>query len=192
MTTLRTISEQELKNILDKHDKFLKGLEGGEKADLNSANLRFANLSFANLSFADLRSADLRSANLRFANLNSADLRSANLNSADLSFANLSFANLNSANLNSANLNSADLRSANLRFANLNSADLVTFQFQRHTAYYTFDGTLRIGCHVLPISEWAETFEQIGQQNDYSEIQIKMYGNFIKSCLELFNEMNPK
>jgi hypothetical protein len=94
---MRTISEQELKNILDRHGRYLRNEEGGERAnlsytDLGSANLSYANLSstdlsYTDLSFANLRFADLRSADLSFANLRFADLRSADLRSADLSFA---------------------------------------------------------------------------------------------------------
>ena len=51
---MRKISEQELKDILDKHGKWLRNEEGGERADLSSADLRSADLSWA-----DLRSADL-------------------------------------------------------------------------------------------------------------------------------------
>jgi len=69
---LRTIAKEELAIILEKHVKWLRGEDGGERADLTSANLRSANLT----------SADLTSANLRSANLRSADLTSANLTSA--------------------------------------------------------------------------------------------------------------
>lgn len=61
---MRTISEQELKIILDKHGKWLRNEEGGEKADLSYANLRSADLSYADLRYADLRYADLCSADL--------------------------------------------------------------------------------------------------------------------------------
>lgn len=61
------------------HKRWLHGKEGGEPADLRSANLSSANLSYANL-----RSADLRSANLSYANLSYADLSYANLESARL------------------------------------------------------------------------------------------------------------
>ena len=71
------------------HKRWLHDKEGGEPANLSSANLRYANLSSANLSYADLRSADLRSAEL-----SSADLRSAELSSADLRSANLESARL--------------------------------------------------------------------------------------------------
>lgn len=53
-----------LKDILDKHLKWLKVEDGGERADLRSADLRSADLSSANLSSANLRSANLRSAKI--------------------------------------------------------------------------------------------------------------------------------
>ena len=148
---MRIISEQELKAILDKHNKYLKGEEGGERANLRYANLRYANL------------------------------RSANLSYADLSYADLSYANLRSANLSYADLSYANLRSANLSYANL-----VLFQFQRHQAFYTLDGTLRIGCQVMPITEWSLGFEEIGKAYEYTPEQIKAYGGFIKICMDMF------
>ena len=74
-----------LNEILKKHEMWLDGIEGGERADLRSADLRYANLSDANLSGANLRYANLSGANLRDANLRGADLRDANLRDADLS-----------------------------------------------------------------------------------------------------------
>jgi len=108
------MDQDKLKEILEKHRKWLYKEAGGERAnlsyaDLSSAYLHSADLHSANLSYADLSSADLRSADLRYANLSYADLR----------YANLSYADLRSADLRSANLSSADLRYANLRSANL-------------------------------------------------------------------------
>ena len=81
---MRTISEQELKTILDKHGKWLRREEGGEKANLSYADLSYANFSYADLRYANLRHANLSSADLRYADLSSANLSSANLRSADL------------------------------------------------------------------------------------------------------------
>lgn len=164
---MRNISEQELKDILDKHGKWLRQEEGGERANLSSANLGYANLS----------SANLRSANLRY---------------ADLSYANLSSANLSYADLRSADLSSANLRYADLRCADLRSANLMVFQFRRHTAYFTFDGALRIGCILMPISEWLIGFEEIGKKNGYDALEINAYGNFIKLCADAFEKENKK
>jgi len=69
-----------IQNILEKHNKWLRGEVGGERA----------NLSGADLYGADLRRADLSGANLRGTNLRKADLREADLYGAYLSAANLS------------------------------------------------------------------------------------------------------
>ena len=45
---------KKLKDILDKHLKWLRGEDGGERADLSGANLSWANLSWANLYGANL------------------------------------------------------------------------------------------------------------------------------------------
>ena len=66
---MRTIAQEELKEILEKHLKFTKSEEGGKCADLSYADLRRADLSGADLSCADLRRADLSGADLRRANL---------------------------------------------------------------------------------------------------------------------------
>ena len=78
---MRDISKEELSLILDKHAKWLKDEDGGEKADL-----RYADLSYADLSFANLRYTNLSYTNLRYANLNYADLSAANLSAADLRY----------------------------------------------------------------------------------------------------------
>ena len=101
-----------IKGILEKHQKWLNGEAGGERADLSEADLSGANLSEANLSGADLSRADLSGANLSEANLSEADLSGANLSEANLSWANLSRANLSGANLSGADLSGADLSGA--------------------------------------------------------------------------------
>ena len=105
--------------ILEKHAKWARGEDGGERADLCGADLRGADLCDA-----DLRDANLCGANLCCANLSDADLRDANLCGADLRGANLSDGNLRNANLCCANLCCANLRGADLCGANLSGADL--------------------------------------------------------------------
>ena len=75
---------EQLKNILYKHEKWILNREGGERA-----NLYGANLCEANLHGADLRDADLTGANLRWVDLSGADLREVDLSGADLRGANL-------------------------------------------------------------------------------------------------------
>ena len=83
-----------LKEILDKHLKWLRNEEGGSRANLSGANLSGANLSWANLFGANLSGANLSWANLSWANLSGADLSRADLSRADLSWANLSGAKI--------------------------------------------------------------------------------------------------
>ena len=73
-----------LKEILEKHQKWIVGAADGKRADLYGADLSMADLSMANLSMANLREADLRGANLRGANLRGANFYDANLREADL------------------------------------------------------------------------------------------------------------
>ena len=114
----------EIEKILEKHEKWLTGREGGERANLYGANLRRANLCRADLREANLCGANLREANLCGANLREANLCGANLCRADLRGANLRGANLCRAYLREANLCGADLREANLCGANLREANL--------------------------------------------------------------------
>ena len=57
-------TQEELKEILTKHVKWLNDEEGGERADLRGANLEYANLEDANLIDANLEYANLRDVNL--------------------------------------------------------------------------------------------------------------------------------
>ena len=79
-------TNEKLKEIIEKHKKWLNYEKDGEKADLQGADLRNADLQGANLQSANLRSANLQGANLQIADLQRADLRSANLQDADLDF----------------------------------------------------------------------------------------------------------
>lgn len=80
------MEQEKLKKILKKHELWLEGAYGGEKADLSEAELRGANLTRA-----DIRRADLSGANLSGAKLNMVDLRGTDLKEADLSGADLDF-----------------------------------------------------------------------------------------------------
>ena len=91
------MDNEKLKEILERHRKWLNDEDGGERADLREANLRGANLRGANLCEANLYGADLYGANLRGANLRGADLYGANLRGANLREANLREANLRGA-----------------------------------------------------------------------------------------------
>ena len=69
------MKKEELKEILDKHLKWLENKEGGEHANLRDANLENADFSGTNLSGADFSGANLGDANLGDAYLIDANLR---------------------------------------------------------------------------------------------------------------------
>ena len=83
------MDNEKLKEILERHRKWLNNEDGGERADLCGANLYGADLCEANLRGADLCGADLCGAYLRGAYLYGADLCEANLRGADLCGADL-------------------------------------------------------------------------------------------------------
>lgn len=71
------MKQEEVKDILEKHKKWLNNEADGVRASLYGADLQFLDLSEADLSWADLRVADLQGANLDRTNLYGADLRGA-------------------------------------------------------------------------------------------------------------------
>ncbi len=121
------MTNEELKKIIEKHEKWLKSQEGGERANLHDANLCGANLCGADLREANLCGADLRGADLSGADLSGANLRGADLRDADLREADLYGVNLFGADLREADLFGADLREADLFGANLFGAKNVLF-----------------------------------------------------------------
>ncbi len=130
-----------IKDVLQKHKKWLNSEPGGERANLCGANLCGADLCRANLCRADLCGAnlcgaDLCRANLCGANLCRADLCGANLCEANLCGADLCRANLCRADLCGANLCEANLRGADLCRANLCGANLCGAYWSIYTAFY--------------------------------------------------------
>jgi uncharacterized protein YjbI with pentapeptide repeats len=87
---MKTYTAPALAEVIEKHGKWLRREDGGERADLSGADLSWANLSWANLSGANLSGANLLGADLSRANLSRADLSGADLSRASLSRANLS------------------------------------------------------------------------------------------------------
>ena len=61
----RKISEDELREILEKHKKWLNNETNGEKANLQEANLQEADLQGAYLQGACMRGVDMREADMR-------------------------------------------------------------------------------------------------------------------------------
>ena len=199
---MRRISTEKLKDVLDRHYKWLLEEKGGVPADLSYTDLSKADLSYARLELANLYHADLSNANLSKTNLCGADLSNADLSGANLSgswlyAANLSKTRLYETNLSNATLYYTNLSEANLQDANILGADFscavlkdtildgkmfVSFRYQKEVALYAGTDKIRIGCLTHPISHWALNFEKIGTKYGYSSEQIEKYGEFIKKC----------
>ena len=81
---MRTVSKDELAEILKKHEMWINEEVGGIRTDLRGADLSGANLRGANLSWANLSEATLSLANLSGANFYKADLYKTDLHWADL------------------------------------------------------------------------------------------------------------
>ncbi len=141
----RKISDEELKEILNQHELWLKtGGKDGKIAELQyidlmgksleNRSLACANLSGSNISKSNLTNVRLFEANLSLTNLEGADLKwaelrgtqfiGANLRGVDFHGAIISNTNFELADLRRANFDSLDLRSANFNGANLENTIL--------------------------------------------------------------------
>jgi hypothetical protein len=136
------MTPEQIKEVLENHNKWLETEEGGKRAILWGADLRDADLRGAILWGADLRGAILWGADLRDADLRGAILRGAILREA----------NLREANLEGANL---------LCFGNMR--EIRTMQFDRWNIGYTAD-TLQIGCQRHPIDKWRRWNTEAGRK----------------------------
>ena len=68
---MKKLTQSEIREKLQKHNRWLNGEDGGEKADLSDS---------------DLRDSDLRDSDLRGSDLSDSDLRGSDLRGSDLDF----------------------------------------------------------------------------------------------------------
>ena len=120
------------------------------------------------------------------ANLSEANLSEANLEGANLSEANLEGAKLSRANLFRTHLYGVNLSGANLSDANLYGAKGITiFQHEQHLAVaFKNNKYIKIGCKSYKTVNWVKNFEKIGEDEYYTNSQIKRYGQFINMINE--------
>ena len=149
---MRELTKEEIE-VLQRHAKWLKNEEGGEKANLRDADLRGANLQDANLWDANLRGANLRGANLWDADLWDANLQDANLRDADLRGADLRGANLRDADLRGANLR--DAAGKILSFGPIGSRQGITYVTKTERTIL-----VRCGCFYGTLEEFAAKVEE--------------------------------
>jgi uncharacterized protein YjbI with pentapeptide repeats len=188
---MRTINQNELKDILEKHKLWVNNEPNGERADLTGADLHGADLTGADLRGANLSGANLHGANMNSVDLSGTDLRDAYLSGTDLNGANLSGANLRDAYLSGTNLHGANLSGANLRDAYLNGANLsgaksvISFYLGQHMGYAWFNKEnemiIKIGCEEHTAKEWKLNINEIGLKNAYKPNEIALYSSVLKS-----------
>ena len=159
---MRELTKEEIE-VLQRHAKWLKNEEGGERADLHEA---------------DLRGADLHEANLRWADLRGADLHEANLHEADLRWANLREANLREADLRGADLYGANLYGANgkiLSFGPIGSRQGITYVTKTEQIIH-----IRCGCFYGTLEEFTAKVEAVHGESKHGK-SYKAAIEFIKS-----------
>ena len=176
------MTKKQLEEILNEHKLWLNSSQQmGKRADFS-----YMDLKGVNLEGADLKGANLEYANLRGAYLGGADLEDANLNYAILIGAKLGYANLRGADLKGANLEGVDLIGVNLKGSNLEDTGLIYFKGPCHNGvYHPKDKVLYIGCEVHSLQHWLENYVDIGKKHKYTDSQIEVYGQWIKSLKEL-------
>jgi len=116
---LPPMSQQELDEVIRKHNMFTSGQIGGARAvvqyrDLSQLDFKEADLSQADFTGCLLSGADFTRANLQSITFFSCDMRNADMTDANMTRADLRGAYLGGANLTRANLKDADLRSGKI------------------------------------------------------------------------------
>lgn len=159
-------TKDSLEKVLNKHYKWTRGKDGGERADLEDARLRRISLSYANLSFANLKRVDLEGSfiehgNLEHIKLNEANLKDTSLCNTDLSYAEIKNSDLTNTNLPYTNLRGVSLKNSNLEnakldYVNLTNADLRNVNLKNASLLHTNTDSVR-GCSVysyqIPIDD---------------------------------------
>ena len=98
---------------------------------------------------------------------------------------------LEDSNLEGLNFSGSDLRYVNLRYVNLRGTDLEgtgVYFFKgpgHHGIYNSKDDKLYIGCQVHSLDYWLENYVYIGRRYAYTDEDIEVYGQWIKSLKEL-------
>ena len=153
----KSISPEELADVLAAHRKWLVNEPFGQKANLCGAVLIRANLREANLSQADLKGAALDEADLKGAKLLGADLRRANLSAVLLHKAFLFDTELTKANVSSADVSAVTFEPRSL-------PDIRSIAFARPLS------TMRFEYNPRALHELREAFKKAGLRQQEREV----------------------
>ena len=103
---MRRITQDELDEIIDEHQKWARGLKG-RRANLFNCDISGLDMSYANLAYGVFVNVDMSSVDLVCTTLNEARMNGSILKGANLSFANLFFTDLSRVDLSGAILRGA-------------------------------------------------------------------------------------
>ncbi len=181
-----------LREILRKHELWLKGEDGGERANLVGADLKGAKLTGIDLRHAILINANLEGADLSYANLKCAMLTGANLKDAETFGTSLRGVKLRNANLNGVNLDGVNLIGANLSGA---TGIKPQREFIRDNFESTADGIIAYKAFDIayePPERWKiEKGSVITENVDFDRSNSCSYGINVAS-IKWFKEKNCK
>jgi hypothetical protein len=118
------MTTEKLKEILEKHKKWLNDEDGGVRAEFYGNNLSGINMCDADLRYAIFVGVDLSHAILKKCKLSYSVLCGITISKADISFSNMSFADMSIADMRGTNLDCTDLHGARLCGTILQKASL--------------------------------------------------------------------
>lgn len=122
---MKEITQEQLNNVIELHQKWLNREDGGEKADLSDYDLQGKNLSNATLSNVNFSGSYLRNANF-----SDSFLKNANFKNTYLKYVNFSYSNLVNSNFSNTNLSNVNFFNSFLNYSTFENAyfDSITFE----------------------------------------------------------------
>ena len=137
---MRTFTNEELKVILEKHLKYRKNEDGGERANLRGSDLSYSDLSYSDLSYSDLSYSDLSYSDLSY---------------SDLSYSDLSYSDLRGSDLRGSDLRGSDLSYSDLDFSYLSfSCKSLSAKFdQKHVIQILYHAAMPTQNDVLELDD---------------------------------------
>lgn len=161
----KTYTRAELAEILEKHEKWLRVEDGGERAVLAHADLAHADLAHTDLTYADLRGT--------------------NLTGADLAHTKLSYAHLRGTILSYADLRGTDLTGVSSFWGAVgNCSQIKSLQVDTWPVVYTATH-MQIGCRLHTLEEWWKfSDEEIRQMDDKALAWWRIWKPILRMIIE--------
>ena len=138
---MRVINQEELNEMIEKHEEWVKNDTKGEQlvlvySNLDNLNFNWRNLKGAILSDCSLKFTSFIGANLSKVDLNGSNLKYSNLNGSDLGFADLSNCDLTNTIIEKVNFKETNLNFSNLAFSSLKGSKLTEALLYETNLFY--------------------------------------------------------